>query len=62
MDSVLKYLADKIDEDLNVWEKDVAIGKGIKDFSDYKFNCGIYTGLLRVKGYIVETAERMEEE
>lgn len=57
----LVYLADKINEELKIFESDIALGKA-KDFGDYKFGCGVYTGLLKAKGMLVEIAEKMQKE
>lgn len=58
---ILKYLSDKIDETCRVIETDMALGH-IKDFSEYKFACGRYRGLLNAKDIIIELAERMEND
>lgn len=57
--TLLEYLNNKITEDMRMFEEDMAMGKA-KDFAEYKYACGIYQGLLRVRGYVVEAKERME--
>jgi len=56
---LLKYLSDKLEEQRQVHVMDVALGKA-KEFSDYKFSCGVIRGLLVAKNIIIETAEKME--
>ncbi len=57
---LLKYLSEKIREEMKVMEADCILGKA-KDFGDYKYACGIYRGLLVANNVIIETAERMKE-
>lgn len=56
---LLKYLSDKIREEMKAIEGDTVLGKA-KDYGDYKYACGIYRGLLIANNVIIETAERME--
>jgi hypothetical protein len=56
---ILKYLSDKIQEEVNHLSYDLAKGTA-KDHGDYKYSCGIVRGLLMVNNMIIETAERME--
>ena len=58
---LLKYLSEKIREEMKVMESDCILGKA-KDFGDYKYACGIYRGLLVANNIIIETAERMEKD
>lgn len=58
---LLKYLSEKIREEMKVMEADCILGKA-KDFGDYKYACGIYRGLLVANNIIIETAERMEKD
>ncbi|NBP04463.1 MAG: hypothetical protein EBU90_31145 [Proteobacteria bacterium] len=58
---LLKYLSNKIQQELKVIEEDMAMGNA-KDFGDYKYACGIYRGLLVANNMIMETAQRMEED
>ena len=58
---LLKYLSNKIQEELKVIENDTAMGHA-KDFGDYKYACGIYRGLLVANNLIAETAQRMEQD
>lgn len=57
---MLKYLSQKVNEELARMESDMALG-GAKDFSDYKYACGIIRGLRVANNILMETAERMEE-
>jgi ribosomal protein S4E len=57
---LLKYLADKIREEMKVIENDTVLGHA-KDFGDYKYACGIYRGLLIANNILIETAERVEQ-
>ena len=57
----LKYLSSKIQEELKVIESDTAMGYA-KDFSDYKYACGIYRGLLMANNIIMETAQRLDDD
>ena len=52
MNDLLKYLADKLEEECKVIESDLALGK-CAEFGDYKFACGRYRGLLTEKGWNV---------
>lgn len=58
---LLKYLSNKVHEELKVIESDMAMGKA-KDFGDYKYACGIYRGLLVANNILMETAQRMEND
>jgi hypothetical protein len=58
---LLKYLSNKIQEEMKVLEQDTVLGKA-KDFGDYKYACGIYRGLLIANNILMETAERMEKD
>ena len=58
---LLKYLSDKIQQELRVIESDAAMGQA-KDFGDYKYACGIYRGLLVANNILMETAQRMEQD
>lgn len=57
---LLKYLSNKIQEELKVIEGDTVMGKA-QDFGDYKYACGIYRGLLVANNILIETAQRMEQ-
>ena len=61
MNDVLKYLSNKIHDELKVIEEDMAMGNAI-DFGAYKYACGIYRGLLVANNIIAETAQRMEQD
>jgi len=58
---LIKYLSNKIQEELKVIEEDTAMGHA-KDFGDYKYACGIYRGLLVANNILMETAQRMEQD
>jgi hypothetical protein len=58
---LLKYLSNKVQEELKIIELDTAMGKA-KDFGDYKYACGIYRGLLMANNLLMETAQRMEQD
>jgi hypothetical protein len=58
---LLKYLSNKVQEELKVIESDMAMGNA-KDFGDYKYACGIYRGLLVANNILMETAQRMEQD
>lgn len=60
-DSILKYLSEKIQEELKVIERDLALGTA-KEHGEYKFACGRYRGLLMANNIIIETAERLEHD
>lgn len=57
-DDLLKYLSDKIQEEIKVMSDDTATGKA-KDFGEYKYACGIIRGLMIANNSIMETAERL---
>lgn len=59
MSDLLKYLSNKIQEEMKIIEADLALGTA-KTIDDYKFACGRYRGLLNANNIIIETAERME--
>lgn len=61
MSTVFLHLAQKIDEACRAIETDLAAGH-VKDFSEYKFACGRYRGLLTAKDIIIETAQQMERD
>ena len=56
---LLKYLSDKVREEMKVIEQDTVLGNA-KDFGAYQYGCGIYRGLLIANNILIETAERME--
>lgn len=58
---LLRHLADKINAEIQHMSEDMALGKA-KDFSDYKYACGIVRGLMMTTNIIMETAERMEDD
>jgi hypothetical protein len=58
---LLKYLSNKIQDELKRIEEDTASGKA-EDFGAYKYACGIYRGLLVANNMIAETAQRMEQD
>lgn len=57
---LLVYLSKKINEEMQVIEKDMAMGSA-KDYPDYRYAAGIYRGLLVANNIIIETSERMEK-
>ena len=58
---ILKYLSDKVREEMKVIEQDMVRGMA-KDFSEYRHSAGVYRGLLIANNLIIETAERMEKD
>jgi hypothetical protein len=58
---LLKYLSNKIQEEMKLLEQDTVLGKA-KDFGAYQYGCGIYRGLLIANNILIETAERMEKD
>lgn len=58
---VLKYIADKIQEEVKVMSDDLARG-GAKDHGEYKYACGIIRGLMMATSIIADTAHRMEND
>ena len=58
---ILKYLSDKIQEEMKVIEQDMVRGVA-KDFSEYRHSAGVYRGLLIANNLIIEPAERMEKD
>ena len=57
---LLKYLSDKIREEMKVVEQDMVRGTA-KDFSEYRHSAGVHRGLFIANNLIIETAERMEK-
>jgi hypothetical protein len=58
---LLKYLSNRVQEELKVIEADMAMGRA-EDFGAYKYACGIYRGLLMANNILSETAQRMEQD
>lgn len=58
---ILKYLSDKIQEEMKVIEQDMVRGMA-KDFSEYRHSAGVYRGLLIANNLIIEITERMEKD
>ena len=58
---LLVYLSKKLAEEMQVIEKDMAMGSA-KDYCDYRYAAGIYRGLLIANNIIIETSERMEKD
>jgi hypothetical protein len=58
-DDILRYLSNKIQEELKVIENDMVLGKA-DSLDAYKYACGIYRGLLVANGLISELAQRMD--
>lgn len=53
----LLHLADQIESELRRFESDIAMGKA-EDYGAYKYACGIYVGLLKAKGMLLEIVEK----
>ena len=58
---LLKYLADKVQEEITPLMDDLARG-GAKDHGEYKYACGIIRGLMIANGIFADTAQRMERD
>lgn len=58
---ILKYLSERFQEEITTMADDLSLGKA-KDFGDYKYSCGIVRGLLIANNYLIETAERLEND
>lgn len=58
---LLVYLSKKVNEEMQVIEKDMAMGAA-KDYPDYRYAAGIYRGLLVANNILIETSERMEKD
>jgi len=56
---LLKYLSNKIQEEIKVMSDDMAKGTA-KDHGDYKYACGIVRGLMISNNFCIEAAQRME--
>ena len=57
---ILKYLSNKIQDEIKVISDDLALGKA-KDHGDYKHTVGMIRGLMIANSMIADTAERYEE-
>jgi hypothetical protein len=57
---VLKYMSDKLQEEIKVISDDLARGTA-KDHGEYKYSCGIIRGYMLANGIIADTAQRMED-
>jgi hypothetical protein len=55
-----KYLLDELYKTGESIQIEVVMGKA-KDYSEYRYSCGVYRGLLTACNLIKETAERMEQ-
>lgn len=60
-DDLLKYLSSKVQEEIAVISNDLARGTA-KDHGEYKYACGIIRGLMVANGFLVETAQRLEND
>jgi hypothetical protein len=58
---VLKYIADKVQEEVKVMSDDLARGTA-KDHGDYKYACGIIRGLMMATTILADTAQRLEND
>jgi len=58
---LLKYLADKISEEREIIEADLASGKA-GDYAQYKHATGVIRGLMMANNILAETAQRMEQD
>ena len=58
---LLKYISDKIQEEIKVMEHDMALGSA-KDYGAYQYACGIVRGLRMTNNMLIETSERMEDD
>lgn len=56
---VLKFLADKLEDDIKRISDDIALGK-CADLAAYKYSSGTVRGLMIAKNHIVELAERIK--
>lgn len=56
---LLKYLSDKIEEERQVIETDLASGKA-GDYAQYKHATGVIRGLMIANNILLDTAQRME--
>lgn len=57
---ILKYLSNKIQEEIKVISDDLALGKA-RDHGDYKHTVGVIRGLMIANSMIADMAERYEE-
>lgn len=58
---LLKYLADKLEEDYQRTKEDLAMGSA-KDHGEYKYHCGIVRGILLAKNHIMELSDRLDDD
>ena len=58
-DDLLTYLCKKVQEEQEVIEQDLVMGKA-KDYGAYQHACGVYRGFLVVKNMLLEVKERMD--
>lgn len=59
--SLLKYLSDKVNVEIDVLRDDLARGTA-KDHGDYKYACGIVRGLMIANALFADTADKMEND
>jgi hypothetical protein len=58
---LLKYLSNKVQEEITVLSDDLARGTA-KDHGDYKYACGIIRGLMIANAMFADTAQKMEND
>ena len=56
-----QYIRLSIDEELRAIEEMLPMG-GCKDMASYAETCGIYKGLLKAKGILIEIIERSNKD
>jgi hypothetical protein len=60
MNDVLKYLQNKIRDEIQVVTDNISDGSA-KDFGEYRYQCGAIRGLLISARIVAETIDRLEE-
>lgn len=58
---LLRYLADKYNEEIKVLADDLARGHA-KDYGEYKYSAGVIRGLMMANSMLAETAQRLEND
>ena len=58
---MLMYLQKRVQDEIRVIEEDMAKGTA-KDYSDYKYACGTVRGLKITNGFLVELADKLEND
>ncbi|MFN3706141.1 MAG: hypothetical protein ACK4WM_09160 [Thermoflexales bacterium] len=60
-DGLLEYLSGEFNREIERIEGELALG-GAKDYSEYKFLCGVVRGLRTANSIVMDIAKRVRED